>query len=102
MSNQIIDEILNSEKQSDQIVKNAKQLAIKSLTQAEEKAANIKNQAQQKFKEDLSNFVAEYENESKTAYKESLLQYEKTAEELEKKASKNLQKAVDLIISKIS
>ena len=102
MSNQIIDEILNSEKQSDQIVKNAKQLAIKSLTQAEEKAANIKNQAQQKFKEDLSNFVAEYENESKTAYKERLLQYEKTAEELEKNASKNLQKAVDLIISKIS
>ena len=101
MSNQIIEEILLSEKESEKIIKNAKQLAIKSLTQAEEKAVDIKNKAQQKFKEDLATFVKEYEEESKAAYKESLNQYKKTADELEKRAENNMQAAVDLIISKV-
>lgn len=101
MSNKIIDEILLSEKEAEKIVKNAKQIAIKSLTQAEEKAQDIKNNAQQKFKDDLVNLVKEYEEDSKVFYKESLSQYKKTAEELEKKAEENKQSAIDLIVSKI-
>ena len=101
MGNKIIDDILLAEKQSEQIISKAKQDAIKALTQAEEKSLSVKTSAQEKFKEDLNNFVIECEEECKVNYKENLATYVKTAEELERRAEENIEKAVKVIVDKI-
>ena len=102
MSNKIIDEIILSEKKSEQIISAAKQQAVKSLTLAEEKGAELRAQAQQKNKEDINNYILQYENESKLNFNSTLVEYQKTAQQLQEKAEKNYQSAVDLIIKNLN
>ena len=102
MGNKVIDEIILAEKKSEQIVSAAKLSSVKSLTSAEEKSAELKAKAQQKSKEDLASFVAQFEHESKTNFDSVLKEYEKSASDLQKKAEQNYQSAVDLIVKKLS
>jgi vacuolar-type H+-ATPase subunit H len=101
MSNKIIDEILQAEKQSEQIVAQSKQEAIKSLTKAEEKAVKIKFEADQKYKEDMKLYQQNCEIENKQKYQATMDEYKKSAQDLTKNAEKNLNKAVEIIVKKI-
>ncbi len=101
MKNKIIESILKAEKETEKMYSSAKTESLKIVSKAEEDNIKIKNNAQESSKKMLKEQTLLNEEKFKKQFDEALLEYVKQAEELEKNAQKNYDKAINVIFKKI-
>ena len=100
-NNLIIDSILQSEKTADQIILNAKENALKILSDAEIKAEQIKQKSLEDYKQKIANDLKISEEEALKNYNLRLDEYRQQAEKMISSANENVEKVVEYLVKRV-
>lgn len=100
-NNLIIESILQSEQKADQIIANAKENALKILSDAETKAEQIKQKASEDYKQKIADDLKASEEDSLKKFNASLEEQRQNAEKMVKDANDNIEKVVEYLVKRI-
>lgn len=101
MAFDVVKQITDIEKEGEDLVKKAQNLALDIQKSAKEEAENIVNRAKQEADEYYKSVISKYENEAQTAAKPVLEESDRARKNLSSIPDEILNKAVNMVIERI-